>query len=346
MAYSTGSGNYTAMMAAVLAHAIAAGWTTTGGNWPITKGNVGWVDWTTYTATEADMTLGGDGTAKTQRFLRVGLGVSAGAATTNAGTTTTVCPNLAYTMTEWHIFSDASAGDHVHVVFRFSNGPNSDCYGHFSFGEVQKAGLTYGSVNYATAGFRRGYAVDSSAGVVSAADWNSLNRSGNIFAGAVGENDDGSSQLSTMTRATSAPHPNGTSGWPAHDVVVEGGAAVWGKVGRLSDDQTGPNSTDAAFGLDFFGWAATPQPFSGAVTLMPIPLLMINGTGFANRMMWLGVFPNVRKCSMEGFNPGDEVTYGSETWKLFPLLRSTPNTELLTAFTVTSGRAGLAYKKT
>lgn len=347
MTYSTGSGSFTALMAAVLAHAVTDGWTTSAGVWPISKGNVGWVDWSTFTTTEADMTLGGDGVTKTQRYLRLGMGTSAAAATLDAATSAVQCANFAYTMSEWHIFSDPSVNDHIHVVFRFSNGPNSDCYGHFSIGEIQKAGLTYGSVNYITASWRRGYAVNGALGGTGGEDWNNLPRGGNIFAGAVGAGDtNAAAHLSFMTRATSAPHPNGTGGWPAYDTVVRNGASVWGKTGRMGENVQGPNFVGGGqFSIDYMGWAATQQPFSGAVTLMPIAFMLINGTGFSNRMLWLGVFPNVRKCSMEGFNPGDEVTYGSETWKLFPLLRSTPNTNLGQAFTVTSGRAGFAYKK-
>lgn len=347
MTYSTGSGDYVAMMAAVLAHAVADGWTTSGGTWPISKGTMGWVDWTSFTQSEADVTIGTDGATKAQRFLRLGLGATAGAATTNAASSNVQCANLFYAMTEWHIFSQPALNNHIHVVFRFNNQANSDCYSHFSFGEVDKSGFGYGSVNYVTAGLRRGYAQTNGANFNSGVESNNLRYGQYQFGGAVGRNDSGGPNgTNFMIRSGSAPTPNGTGGWPAHDTVVADGANLWGKVGRVGADVLSPADVNSnPLSLDFMGWSATQQPFSGAVTLMPMPFCVLNGTGVSNRMRWLGVFPNVRKCSMEGFNPGDEVTYGSETWKLFPLLRSTPNALMGTASTVTSGRAGFAYKK-
>lgn len=346
MTYSTGSGSYTAMMAAVLAHAVTDGWTTSAGNWPITKGNVGWIDWTSFTQVETDQTIGGDGSSKTQRFLRLGLGTTAGNATANAAASNIQCANFAYTMTEWHIFSEPALNNHIHVVFRFSNGPNSDCYGHFSLGEIDKSGFGYHSVNYVSASLRRGYALNTGSGAFNNNEWHLPARGAYPFSGAVGAQDSGTAGLSIMVRSTSAPCPNGISGWPLHDTVVADGASVWGKVFRLNNANT---LTTAFFGglpgLDFPAWSVQQQVYSGGVTLMPIPFFLMNGTGVSNRMMWLGVFPNVRKCSMSGFNPGDEVTYGSETWKLFPLLRSTPENQFGLAGVVTSGRMGIAYKK-
>ena len=40
MTISTGSGDYNALMTAIVTHAITDGWTTSGGTWPISKGNV------------------------------------------------------------------------------------------------------------------------------------------------------------------------------------------------------------------------------------------------------------------------------------------------------------------
>lgn len=59
MAYSTGSGDYVALMAAVLAHAVADGWVEAGGigtGWPISSGIVNGVDWDSVTDTETDFT--------------------------------------------------------------------------------------------------------------------------------------------------------------------------------------------------------------------------------------------------------------------------------------------------
>ena len=87
MAYSTGAGDYTALMSAVLVHAIGDGWTEVNGvgtGWPISKGQIRGVDWSTYTAVEVDLTNGGDGVTKTQRWIRLGIGTSGADATANA----------------------------------------------------------------------------------------------------------------------------------------------------------------------------------------------------------------------------------------------------------------------
>ena len=151
MAYSTGSGDYNALMAAVLVHALADGWIETGGlatGWPISKGQVRGIDWATYTAVENDMTLGGAGGSKTQRYMRIGMGTTGALATTDAATSTVIVPNMAYTFTNWWIFSDTTLCDYIHVVVKFNNGPMADCYGHFSFTRrqhphrtVQRVGL-------------------------------------------------------------------------------------------------------------------------------------------------------------------------------------------------------------
>ncbi len=353
MAYSTGSGTYTALMAAVLAHAIADGWTEIGGlgtGWPITKGNMRGVDFTTYTASENDVTAGGDGSPKTQRYMRLGIGTDGPTATTNAGATTTICPNFAYTFSAWHIFSEPALNDHIHVVVQFSNGPNADVFGHFSFGEIDKGGLTYNSIEYATCSGHRGYAVTSASGQTGSSDWNSMNETINSFSGNVGNADfnvGSGAAMSFIINATTAPTPNGTAGWPAWDTLIEDGDSMWGKVFRVSNGNTDPRdeATNPAKPIDWIGWTAFPPAASGTITMTAIPFLMINSTGISGRLTWCGVFPNVRKCSMEGLAPGDEIVYGAETWKVFPILRNTTNSILNTANTVTSGRCGIAFKK-
>lgn len=350
MAYSTGSGDYVALMAAVLAHAITDGWTEVGGlgtGWPIQKGNVRGVDYTTYTAVENDVTIGGTGGSKTQRYMRLGVGSSGANATTNATTTTTICANFAYTFTAWHIFSEPALNDHVHVVFQFSNGVNDDCYGHFSFGEIDKGGLTYNSIAYATCSGHRGYAAGLDSGVSNSNDWNSMNRTKNSFSGAIGEADYGTAKMSFVVHSTTAPTPNGTAGWPAWDTVLEDGLYLWAKTFRQTTFDISPESraNNPAGALNQIAWNAAPPAATGTITLGAIPFLMTNSTGISGRLVWCGTFPNVRKCPMNGLAPGDEIVYGAETWKIFPILRNTSNSDLNTSGWVTSGRCGIAFKK-
>lgn len=354
MAYSTGSGAYTDLMAAVLAHAIADGWTEIGGGgsgWPIASpsGRVRGVDWITTTAVQADYTLGGDGLNKTQRFIRLGIGTDGATATANAATGPQI-PNMAYSITQWWIFSDISQGEFIHVVYNFSNGVNADCYGHFSFGEIDKGGLTYGSIAYATSSDRRGYAASLDGGVSApdaslGGDWNTINRTGNMWAGNYGEVDDGWSSFSFMTHSTTAPHLNGSGGWPAWDTWHNSGNYFWAKNGRGFDSQIPNLTADQDASYVNMAWFPPFNTQTGFVGLGPIFMVMINGTTSTARNMFVGVAPNVRFCSVNGIAPGAELTIGSDTWVVFPVLRKTDWNELNVGRHITSGYTGYAYKK-
>lgn len=356
MAYSTGSGDYNALFAAILAHAIGDGWTEAGGlgtGFPITSpsGNTHF-DWSSWTATENNVTVGGGGGTITSRYARLGIGSSAANATSNAASTATSIPNMHYTFTEWHIFSEPAVSDHINVVVGFTNGPNADCWTSFSFGELDKNGLTYGGVSFATGTRMRGWAVTTDSGQVSSNDWNfGVARMPWGWNGIVGRNGyNTETTLSWMVQSTTAPTPNGAGGWPAHDVVQEGGSGVWNKCSYANSNETavqyhGLTTANLFRGVNHDAMSATPPSQTGTVSLMPMPFLAIDGTGTASKLRYLGVFPNTRMCSMAGVNPGDEITYGSETWKLFPLLRKTDPTQAQLSGVVSSALAGIAFKK-
>lgn len=352
MSYSTGSGDYTALMAAVLAHAVADGWTESGGlgtGWPIeTPTNGSFFDWDSYTLSENDITVGGGGGTKTQRYIRLGLGTSGANATSDAASTNTVVPNMAYTFSEYHIFSDPTISDYITVVVKFSNGPNTDVYQNFSFGELDKGGLTYGCVAYATADSRRGYATLTDNGV-SAKDWNGFTNWNPGFTGDVGVTAYGSrANLSYLVHSTSAPSPSGTAGWPAHDTVIPDGSGVWAKTHDMGAIVTGTNiitNTGNHFNLTHWAWVATAPSQTGTITMMPLQFYLINSTGTAGALRYLGVFPGIRKTNVNDVNPGDEVTYAGDTWKVFPMSRKTSWDSVSLSSIVTSGLAGYAIKK-
>lgn len=352
MAYSTGSGDYTAVMTAVLAHALGDGWTESGGlgtGWPIeTPTNGSFFDWTSYTLSENDLTIGGGGGTKTQRYIRLGLGVSGANATSDAAATTTVVPNMAYTFSEYHIFSDPTISAYIHVVVKFSNGPNTDVYQNFSFGELDKGGLTYGCIAYATADFRRGYAPLASTGVT-AGDWNGFTNWAPGFTGIVGSPTYSSrANLSFLVHSTLAPAPNNASGWPAHDVVVSNGASVWSKshdIGALVAGDNVHNTTGNFFSMTHFAWVSQAPSQTGTITMMPLQFYLINSTGFSGVLRYAGVFPGIRKTNVKDVTPGDEIAYALDTWKIFPMSRKTSWALSAVASTVSSGLAGYAIKK-
>lgn len=355
MAYSTGSGSYTALMAAVLAFAIADGWTTTGGNWPISKGNVRGVDWNTFTASEPDFT-GNFGTSVTVRYLRIAIGTSPSDATANALVTaqSAVMANAHYNFTNWWIFSDSGVGkpNYITVVVQFSNGLNVDCFAHFSFGELDKHGMTHTATAYVTASSNRAYAVvnTSQATGNSSRDWNSGGL-GNIYrpycGNAYWEYTTYYHQNNMILIVDPTVNPMPLSGaFPAANSRI--GTDLVKDI--LSDHYTALSTSGIAkggYGYSLSSWAyhASPQPFTGAVSLYPSPVIVLNNTGTSSQGVVLGSFPNMRWCSTVGYNPGDEISYSSEDWMIFPMLRSTPFSEMQIANVVSSGRVGIAHKK-
>jgi len=350
MPYSTGSGTYSDMMDDVLAHALVDGWTEVGGGgtgWPIeTPSNAFFIDYSTDTFSEADNTAGGAGGTLTQRNLRFGASSTSGAgATSNATSGTIVSKSLAYTITAWHIFSEPAVSDHIMVCFEFATAADAKVYGHFGFGWLDQGGLTHGGVFFSGGQIGRAWATDGG----TSDDWNDLASMEWAYGGAYGASDNGLSNLDIRIRTTSHPVPSpgpGVGGWPSTGVGYSAGAFVWA-VNRPNAVTASPvvYSNGSSVAVNWNIVAVDQQPFSGAVSFMPLPIFIMNGTTSSSTMFYAGAIPNIRLCSMDGFSEGDEVTYGGDTWVLFPVLALKNDSTLLDAYTVTSGRVGYAYKK-
>ena len=352
MAYSTGSGDYNALMAAVLAHALTDGWTEVGGGgsgFPIqSPSGAFYMDWATDTSATTDVTIGG-GSVTQQRNIRFGLDWSSSAtATSEAASGEVVSPNADFAISAWHIFSDIASNEFINVCFEFTNGADSQVYSHMGFGRIDQYGLTHGGVLYAGGHYGRGWAVTTANNAGNALDWNSLHRTNHAYAGQYGEADDGGSQLEIKINPTSHPIPSpgpGVGGWPNTGTRYQNGQYVW-CMSRPGVDATGPNIGLGNVSLNWLpAIAASPQPFSGSVSFMPLPIFIINGTSSGSNMIFVGQIPQIRLCSVEGFNPGDEVTYGGDTWKLFPMLCQKAEATLNDLGVVTSANVGYAYKK-
>lgn len=348
MTISTGSGDYIALMNAILTHAITDGWITTGGTWPISKGNVRGVDWTTFTRSETDFTLLG-GAEKTARYVRIGVGTSRVDATANAVLTTAAhCPNMEYTFTTWTIYSDPALCDYIHVVANFSNGVNGDCYINFGFGELDKKGMTHTAVVYATCHAKRAYAVttDSSA---SSRDWNGglYGRTPHGFTGELRFNWSDGSFVNPSCWIIDGTISPVFVGWPSVDTVLDPHTAMDtlshhnSSVSSIdiSGNRTRGGSWGPATGACFF----RPQPYSGAITMSSLGFwLSQNATG---QIMYLGDFPNIRSCNLRTYAAGDTVTYSADNWNVWPMLRLTEEAQLHVNGTIGSGYAGFAHKR-
>lgn len=357
MAYSTGSGDYLALMAAVLAHAVADGWVEADGvgtGWPISKGAVRGVDWETFTIADTDYTSGA-GVPKTTRWIRMVVGSSPANATANAALGSgngAYWPNMEYTIDTWHIYSDPSIGDHINVVYQFSNGIDAQVFGHFSFGEVNKFGMTHSGVAYVTAHPVRGFSPDSlnSSNQMNDASAGIYSRIYRAFTGHLGfsfTNFFTFNNLCYMTQPTGHPFP-ALPIWPLPDVLHDQSRVM--DTIKISSSAASPASVDIHrqnIGISSQVSFATSHPYSGGVSLMPLPLHIANTTENSSTLRFINVgsFPNVRICSLENLTPGDEITYGGDTWQVFPFLCRKPRSTLGQQYTVTSGLHGLAYKK-
>lgn len=357
MAYSTGSGTYLDLMAAVLAHAVADGWTTSGGTWPISKGKVRGVDWQTTTRSSNDYSSG-TLVPFTERIIRLALGTSPANATANAANLTTsvlvTCMNFA--IVDWHIFSDPGVGkpDYIHVVSRYANGAFTDIFNHFSFGELDKGGMTHGGASFVASHSRRGYpalAASSSTATWQSYDWNcadspnwSMHFSGT---GARGGQNRQSSTVEQNMIVILDPTPSATpatGGWLQPD-VLSAGSQIFDVLTRSDGGVTTyVNLLTSGYSLGLVSQPAVlqAQPYTGGVTMQSIPLILISTT---NNVMFLGVIPGVRICGMQSYNPRDEITYAADTWKLMPMLRKTGPELVGSSLIVSSGEVGYAYKK-
>lgn len=351
MSFATGSGDYVQLMNAILSFAVADGWIEDGGvgtGWPISKGRVRGVDWDTATFIENDLTIGGVGGQITSRSIYLGLGATPAIASSNAATQNgSRFRNAHYVFSNWWLFSDpASGADYVHAVVKFSNGVNSDVYGHISFGEIQRYGMTHGGVMYSMAHRAFGFAATNGSGN-GAGSWNSYNRGHNIWTGAIGEAADAFSDLNIIANSPLAA--DSAAGFPSVDVWYNDGDKVWDATGLGADldnvlQWEGQNGSGMRWTTNT--GASNAMPFSGAVSFMNCPCILMNGNFGGARAVYAGDFPNVRICGLgETFLGEEEIIYAGETWQIFPWLRNTANNVLNDQGVVTSGRLGVAYKK-
>lgn len=367
MAYTTGSGTWATMMASVLSHALADGWTESGGlatGWPIEINGKTYIDQGVQTMTIDDDWTTGVNTGRVPRDVGIiTLGTSAADATAKIGVnqaymtgrvadeTTIVGMNASAvagadkTFSNYWIFSDPASGtDYIHVVYQMSNGINDDCYQWFSFGEIDQGDFTHGGISYTSSRYGRPYAETTASGTT-ATDWNSVTAGCYPCAGGVGYLDWGFSSTYFILHATSPV--NATNGYPAAGVVHRAYLNAWdcsrsGISGGIGAMNWNNNNSWRPF------WANTRTnqiPFSGGISMSPIALILPNGTGTGNSITWVGEFPGYRQARMINFNPADVVEYSTDDWMIFPWLRQTDEALLADAYEITSGQHAHVIKK-
>lgn len=372
MAYATGTGaNITDFMDALRAFAVGQGWTidkwdSVGRLLFLSKGScaVSMFGDTTLTRTEwTGPNNAGTSSVQPDHRLRIALNTSNNAALTtywgHPGSVVTSqgdgeqinVNGLTGPFVAWHFFADATVGDHIHSVIQI----NAECYMHFSFGHVDKKGLTHTGVAYLT-GQVNTYWRNVNLYNVSNTNSSPYNRTDRqhipfLRCGNQGANGAHDGGMPLMLRNTNA----WPTSWTAAGVEVigrDGATPHFRTTIKLANAFTHPNQYPA----NNNGWGhlldlvviSEPTPYSNIVPMFPVPCIRsyYNSTDQSlNRYCYLGDFPNVRVLNMTNLTPGQEITLGADTWKVFPALKQRPWEADGIEDTPTTGQYAVAYKK-
>jgi len=358
VAYATGSAaNLNEILAALQTFAAAQGWTidkwTSGSNLLFMRKGQCFV--AMQGATQALTTYpGGVSTAVTDTVLRIALSTSITTSLTTYNShpgsiVTTATDNdrvevndLIGPFAAYHFFSgNEGAGDpaYIHVVIQTA----SDRYQHFSIGNLDKKGLSHAGVGYAVGANRYWYRNTAGTDLTSASMiFNDPTRHPTIF--------DGNNTTTVIGSATAQHHiPDALPvSWSAGVILgnytLAGTAMSLPLVNRsMRPANYGVGSSANAL-LSNVVVSAVSQ-WSGNAVLWPLPVIIINPA--TSQLCYVGDYPNVRMLNMEGMGPGQEITYGSETWKVFPSMTQRAwGLDRTAGFDgATSGQYALAYKK-
>lgn len=234
---------------------------------------------------------------------------------------------------EYFLFSgDTAAGDpdYIHCAMRVS----ADHWRHLSFGLLQQGELTHSGVAYL------------------------CGSSGYFFANQT--NPTSSSQY--MNQPGYAPYPFGT---PGTDIGGVGNAhycpdalpntASWGAmttsrqrdlVITYNDARQYPTSSDQSDNswCDLLMGAPVSE-WGGVAPMIAAPVLM-ETIDSSYKFCFVGDYPNVRLINIEGLQPGQELTYGSDTWVVTPIgCQRSWGTQAELGLQYSTGHYGLAFKK-
>ena len=87
---------------------------------------------------------------------------------------------------------------------------------------------------------------------------------------------------------------------------------------------------------------ASPKPVSGGLPLLTVPVMVGDGVNNDTLTTFLGDLPGVRLCDINNIPIGEDITYGTETWRAFPVKRRTSSSYDGKASTY---NLGVAFKK-
>lgn len=241
------------------------------------------------------------------------------------------CNGLGGPYVTWHLFGDPG---YCHVVVQVT----ALRYAHISFGLVDQGDLTHGGVAY----------VSGSAGYFTAQDDDLRPLSAKF---------NGLDQGSTGSPFPFLAGPNVASYTSSYGrgckILVSDALPtanlIFNKIGPNFDDDCLVNlgkfmdSLTDQKGYNAMGnriCRALPTAFGNRSILFPMPVMAASSL----QVRYLGRMPDVRYINMSGLSAGEDITFGGETWTVFPIMQQG-------AFGSAGGNApntlqyGLAYKK-
>ncbi len=220
---------------------------------------------------------------------------------------------LATSIYGYHLFSN---GDFIHVVIEETTGR----FRHLSFGFINKYGSFTGG-QYLTAGTP----VESFTTTASA-----FNLTNQLVP--FGANSQGPTRAQAASNAYAGTYVRADiDGWSVGwRILTNGtyydstqydtyGCAVYSNVvtARAGYVSGGAQVTLNSLGHDL-GYHCSPQNFNGVAPMLPC-YVGINRSPYVGTWTLLGEFPDVRFLNISNFSPGDELTLGTDVWKIFPL---------------------------
>ncbi len=101
---------------------------------------------------------------------------------------------------------------------------------------------------------------------------------------------------------------------------------------------------DSTPGLNQHAWDYSPNTFNGLPILLPIPFVLERSSGWVFALC--GEAIDVRLVNMSHNNPQDELTIGTDVWKLFPMLvNNHAGLNVYNSASTSSFPYGIAYRK-
>lgn len=207
--------------------------------------------------------------------------------------------------TSHHFYEHDLPFPYIHCVLEFAPG----IYRHFGFGTIDKIGdWTGGEYVY-------GHVWDEDG----SSDDNPIASNHTLMLDGLCGSTTGTDELNPATLHIEGL-PNQPS--PGRYGHIGGGGAAWIGVDGNGDDRVLiVGGMRGGFWCQPFAWVGA-SPLNGFIPLIPIPLAyQVPSTSSPIHYILLGFMSDVRHIQMEDFNPGETVTIGSDTWRIFPGVR-------------------------